>query len=146
MSCGRANKNTWMKQDMKFWLPFDNTQRINCSIRVRKNYKKKKAFISCIMPVCPSHETIRLLLDGFFWQFIRWNFTKIYQYNSVLVNNGHITLRPKCVFGSTLLSLSPTTFTRAHWGCHGNEAMVIPSINFTAVHDLDRRCHPNLTT
>jgi hypothetical protein len=42
---------------------------------------------------------------------------------------GHLKPRPKCVF-LEYLALCPILVTSAHWGCHENEDMVIPLINF----------------
>jgi hypothetical protein len=61
----------------------------------------------------------------------RTNMSTLTQFNSFLYEDPNVFLE--------YLALSTTLFMRAHWGYHGKEAMVIPFINFTAVHDLNKR-------
>jgi hypothetical protein len=43
------------------------------------------------------------------------------------------------------MSLSPAPLKRVHRSFHGNKAIAIPLVNFTAVHDLNKRRRYSLT-
>jgi hypothetical protein len=79
------------------------------------------------------------------WMDLRFCIGKFYWYLSTKFSSGYNQTKitntlhkdPNAFFENNLLSSAPVM--TAHWRCHGSEAMVIPFINFTTVHDLNKR-------